>query len=296
MGREKGREEDKLDGRPILSRDLFKDDSLKSAPNWPESEMSKILTKVRAQTPARLLTGRSGAAYRTATQLELREAHAAARDAVRAELNLFTDTGLNCDRDVNDQFVRKWNLFEVSSQAVSKDQYLLRPDLGRRINEASTAEIKKRCTTGRDLQIFIGDGLSVTAVAAQVPELLPLVSEGAKTRGWSVGEIFVIRHCRVGVLNEIGELLAPKVAVLLIGERPGLATAESLSAYIAYRPKAGDTDANRNLISNIHARGVSIEQAADRILNLAASMMKNEKSGYQLQEELPTATQPEIAR
>src|SRR3984893_16050297 len=161
----------------------------------PPYDLPEIVKRVRAQTPARLLAGRSGAAYRTNTQLDLREAHAAARDAVRAELSLFTEA----DGD----FVRKWNLFEACSRAASKDEYLLRPDLGRRLNEASTAEIKKRCTTGRDLQIFIGDGLSVTAVAAQVPELLPLVSEGAKTRGWSVGEIFVIRHCRVGVLNEI---------------------------------------------------------------------------------------------
>ena len=97
----------------------------------------------------------------------------------------------------------------------------------------------------------------------------------------------MVRYCRVGILNEIGELLGPKVAVLLIGERPGLATAESLSAYMAYRPKALDNDANRNLISNIHARGVSPEQAARRILNLAALMMKTHTSGYRLREELP---------
>jgi ethanolamine ammonia-lyase small subunit len=272
-----------------VNRDSLKRDSHKSEHDWPEIDFSRILKKVRAQTPARLLVGRSGAAYRTGTQLELREAHAAARDAVRAELDFVANPGLSGDNDLHNQFVRKWNLFEVCSQAASKDEYLLRPDLGRRLNEASTAEIKRRCISGRDLQIVIGDGLSVTAVAAQVPRLLPLVSKGAKTRGWSVGEIFVIRHCRVGVLNEIGKLLAPRVGVLLIGERPGLATAQSLSAYMAYRPKAADTDANRNLISNIHARGVSIEQAADRILNLAASMMKNEKSGYQLQEDLSTA-------
>ncbi len=104
-------------------------------------------------------------------------------------------------------------------------------------------------------------------------------------RGWSVGEIFVIRHCRVGILNDIGEMLGPKVAVLLIGERPGLATAESLSAYMAYQPKSSDTDANRNLISNIHVRGVSTEQAAQRILDLAASMRKTQKSGFQLREK-----------
>ena len=254
---------------------LPKDDKL-AQPDSPETDLSEIVKKVRAQTPARLLAGRSGAAYRTNTQLELREAHAAARDAVRAELNLLTNLG--------DDFVDKWNLFEVSSQAATKDEYLLRPDLGRHLNDASRAEITERCTAGRDLQIVIGDGLSVTAVALQVPRLLPLLCEGAKMRGWSVGEIFVIRHCRVGILNDIGEMLGPKVAVLLIGERPGLATAESLSAYMAYQPKASDTDANRNLISNIHARGVSTEQAVQRILNLAAAMMKTQNSGCELRE------------
>jgi ethanolamine ammonia-lyase small subunit len=103
----------------------------------------------------------------------------------------------------------------------------------------------------------------------------------------------VVRYCRVGILNEIGELLDPRVAILLIGERPGLATAESLSAYMAYRPKAPDTDANRNLISNIHARGVSTEQAAQRILNLAALMMKTNTSGCQLREGLPAFGRPD---
>lgn len=250
----------------------------------PSYDLPEIVKRVRAQTPARLLTGRSGAAYRTNTQLELREAHAAARDAVRAELNLLVGPG----NDLGEDLMRNWNLFEVCSRAASKEEYLLRPDLGRHLNDASRAELSKRCTTGNDLQVVVGDGLSVTAVAMQVPRLLPLLCEGARTRGWSVGSIFVIRHCRVGILNEIGELLRPSVAVLLIGERPGLATAESLSAYMAYHPKASDTDANRNLISNIHTRGTSAEFAAQRILNLTALMMKTRESGYQLREELPT--------
>ena len=255
---------------------LPKDDKL-AQPDSSETDVSEIVKKVRARTPARLLAGRSGAAYRTNTQLELREAHAAARDAVRAELDLSTNLG-------ND-FIHKWHLFEVCSQAATKDEYLLRPDLGRHLNEQSRAEVSRRCTTGHDLQVVIGDGLSVTAVALQVPRLLPLLREGAKTRDWSLGEIFVIRHCRVGILNEVGELLEPTVAILLIGERPGLATAESLSAYMAYRPKSSDADANRNLISNIHARGISQEQAAQRILNLAARMIQTQKSGFQLREE-----------
>jgi ethanolamine ammonia-lyase small subunit len=248
-------------------------------------DLSEIVKKVRAQTPARLLAGRTGAAYRTNTQLELRKAHAAARDAVRAELDLLTHFG--------DDFLRTWNLFELCSQAGNKNEYLLRPDLGRHLNDMSRAELSKRAT-GHDLQIVIGDGLSVTAVAIQVPPLLPLLCEGAKTRGWSVGEFLLIRHCRVGILNEIGELLAPKVAILLIGERPGLATAESLSAYMAYRPKPSHTDANRNLISNIHARGVSPKKAADRILNLAAAMMKTAQSGCQLREDMQSLTNKQI--
>src|SRR5579863_1511471 len=117
------------------------------------SGVSEIIEKVRARTPARLLEGRSGASYRTNTQLTLREAHAAARDAVRQELNFLTD--------LDEDFVRKWNLFEVCSRAVNKDQYLLRPDLGRQLNESSRAELGRRCTAGCNLQIVIGDGLSV---------------------------------------------------------------------------------------------------------------------------------------
>ena len=242
-------------------------------------EMSEIVRKVRARTPARLLVGRAGAAYRTGTQLDLREAHAAARDAVRAELDLNSALGA--------AFVEHWNLFEARTQARDKDEYLLRPDLGRHFDSASQAEIQTRCSRDIDLQIAIGDGLSVPAVSAQVPALLPLLDEGAKEGGWKTGPAFVIRHCRVGILNEIGELLHPRVAVLLIGERPGLATAESLSAYMAYQPRESHTDANRNLISNIHARGLNPRDAATRILNFAAQMMNAGTSGYLLREELP---------
>jgi len=249
------------------------DDSNPLAP----SDLPDIVKKVRARTPARLLAGRAGAAYRTATQIDLREAHAAARDAVREELDPATAFGA--------AFVKHWNLFEVRTRATNKDQYLLRPDLGRALDDASREALRKLCPPGADLQIAIGDGLSVPAVAAQVPPLLPLLDQGADERGWKIGRAFIIRHCRVGILNEIGELLDPKVVVLLIGERPGLATVESLSAYMAYRPHASHTDADRNLISNIHSRGVSPPLAATRILNLAAQMIKAGTSGVSVRED-----------
>jgi ethanolamine ammonia-lyase small subunit len=247
------------------------DDSL-WAGDWPE-----LVRKIRARTPARLLVGRAGAAYKTGTQLDLRRAHAAARDAVRADLDMEKQFGAT--------FIERWGLFEVSTEANSKDEYLLQPSLGRSFREPSRAKLLARCAQGNDLQIAIGDGLSVTAVSAQVPKLLPALYDEAKARGWTLGQVFVIRHCRVGILNEIGELLNPAVAVLLIGERPGLATAESLSAYMAYQPHRAQTDADRNLVSNIHARGVSPTDAALRILNLAAQMMTAKSSGTQVRAE-----------
>ena len=237
------------------------------------------IRRIRARTPARILAGRTGAAYLTRTQLDLREAHAAARDAVNTELNVEDVLG--------SAFVKRWGLFEVCSRAVSKEEFLLRPDLGRRFDEPSRAELTARGSAGSEVQFAIGDGLSVSAVATQIPSLLPLLMEGARDRGWKIGQLFVIRHCRVGILNEIGELLNPRVAVLLIGERPGLATADSLSAYFAYQPRSSHTDANRNLISNIHSRGLNTAQAADRILNFVEQMMAAGTSGYLLHEGQP---------
>lgn len=239
---------------------------------WPD-----LIARIRARTPARVLVDRAGGGYRSGTQLELRQAHAAARDAVRTEFNL--------ERDLGREFVEPWNLFEVSTLAQSKDEYLLRPDLGRKFNEDARRKILARCPEEADLQIVIGDGLSVTAVATQVPRLLPALLQESERRRWKAGQPFAIHYCRVGIMNAIGELLRPKVVVLLIGERPGLATAESLSAYMAFRPKAGDSDANRNLISNIHARGVSIEQAATRIMNLAVLMIQRKLSGVDVKEQ-----------
>ncbi len=116
--------------------------------------------------------------------------------------------------------------------------------------------------------------------------------DGANRRGWTLGQPFVIRYCRVGILNDIGDVLDPAVVVLLIGERPGLATAESLSAYMAYRPRSGHTDAQRNLISNIHARGIGHDEAAQRILDLAEEMMERKTSGVELKESLASPQLP----
>ena len=253
------------------------DDSSELASIWPE-----IVRRIRARTPARLLVGRTGVSYPTTTQLQLRADHAAAVDAVRNELDR--------EQDLGSDLIHKYGLFEVSSRAASKAEYLMRPDLGRSFSDAARTEIARRCPVQPDCQIVIGDGLSVNAVRAQVPALLPILCQSAKARGWVIGQTFVIRYCRVGLLNEIGELLQPKVVVLLIGERPGLSTAESLSAYLAYQPRQGHSDAERNLISNIHCRGVGVQAAGIRIMNFAALMMSEGRSGSSLKEQLPDAS------
>lgn len=241
-------------------------------------EAAGVLPALRARTPARVLVGRAGPGYRTSTLLDLRQDRAAAVDAVRAELDLAAAFGPS--------LVERWGLFEVATRAADRTDYLLRPDRGRRLADAARAEVVRRVTTGADFQVVFGDGLSAGALAAQGPPLLPLLAEGARQRGWAFGRPFAVRHCRVGVLNDVGELLDPVVAVLLIGERPGLATAESLSAYLAYRPRPGDTDARRNLISNVHARGVPPEVAARRILALADRLRQARASGVAVKEDV----------
>jgi ethanolamine ammonia-lyase small subunit len=247
-------------------------DDDKIVPNvvWPD-----IVRKIRARTPARIFVER-GASYSTGMQLELRKARARAVDAVWSEFDV--------QRDFPSDFVTRWSLFEVSTQAESKSQFLLRPDLGRRLSASGEELVLKRCVKSPEIQIVIGDGLSGDALSEQVPTLHPLLVGRARANGWSVGTPFVVRHCRVGVMNHVGDLLSPRVVVLLIGERPGLATSASLSAYMAYKPRSGQTDADRNLVSNIQAHGVATESAAGRIIGLASQMMTIERSGTNLKE------------
>jgi ethanolamine ammonia-lyase small subunit len=239
---------------------------------------------IRVRTPARVLVGRAGPAYRTPTALELRHDHAAV-PAVHAELDLTRHLGAD--------LIERRGLFAVRTRARDKAEFLMRPDLGRRLDDAAREAVQRQCPRGADVQVVVGDGLSVAAVAAQVPALLPLLETETTRRGWRFGRPFAVRYCRVGVLKDVGELLDPAVVVLLIGERPGLATAESLSAYLAYRPRPGHTDAQRNLISNVHARGVTPQAAEPRILALAEKLRQARASGVAVKEDLSPPALPQ---
>lgn len=239
-------------------------------------------------TPARVLMQRAGTSYTTTDLLRSRAEHAMARDAVRSSL------ALNDPRLAH--LVDRHALFEVETMATDRSEYLRRPDLGRRLTGAARTTIRRSCRRGVDLQIVIGDGLSSAAVLAQAPRLLDTLVVEATGQGLSVGRPFLVHQCRVGVLNDVGDELRPDVVVLLIGERPGLGTSDSLSAYLAWRPRSGHHDAQRNVLANVHRRGVPIDEAARRILSLAATMRERRLSGVDIKEldALPAA--PRIER
>lgn len=230
----------------------------------------EALKALIASTTARIGVGRAGPHYNTYSLLLFQADHAVTQDALY--------------KDVDQKLLDDLGLFTVQTRITGgKQEYLLRPDLGRQLNDEAKKTLQEKCVKSPNLQLVVGDGLSAAAVEANVREMFPVIVQGAKSAGLSVGTPFFIQYCRVGVLNDIGELLKPDVVILLIGERPGLGRAESLSAYMAYHPKTGDTDADRDVICNIFQNGGTnpLEGAAFAV-QLAQKMMKNQASGVKL--------------
>ena len=216
---------------------------------------------------ARLGVGRAGPRPRTRAAQLFHSDLAVTRDAL--------------DREVPAALLEELGLFSVRTRIEGgKEQYLLRPDLGRQLDPASRREVAERCVAGPDLQICVGDGLSAQAVEVNLRQILPVLQTGSATLGLSLGTPFFIRHCRVGVMNDIGDLLRPGVLILLIGERPGLGRADALSAYMAYGPRAGQTDADREVLCNIFpGGGVNPLEAGAYALRQARQMLDARASG-----------------
>jgi ethanolamine ammonia-lyase small subunit len=240
---------------------------------------------VEAATTARLFLPGGPSAYDTASWLRLRADHAAARDAVHSELDL-ASPGLSALAGL-DPLV-------VETAAPDAPTYLTRPELGRRLSLASARALAERRQhdggVTAELAVVVGDGLSATAVEAHGATMVGALLDGARERGWRVREpVVVVRRCRVGILNDLGPRLDADVVVLLIGERPGLAAADSLSAYLAHRPAVGHTDANRNLVSGIHDRGTPVTAGARRVLDLTALLLAAGRSGVTVKEDLDAA-------
>lgn len=234
----------------------------------PEPDNEEEFRRMRAKTVARVGVWRAGPRYRTNTYLRFRADHAAAMDAV------FTD--------VPEELPKEVGLFSVETLCDSKNMYLTRPDLGRRFSDETIAEIKKRCKPNPDVQILVSDGLSSTSVVANVRDILPAIMQGLKVAGIEAGTPFFIKHGRVGAMDAVSEALGAKVTVILLGERPGLASGESMSAYMTYGGYVGIPEASRTVVSNIHRGGTNAGEAGAFIADLCARMLKEKASGLDL--------------
>lgn len=240
-------------------------------PAAAESERADPFDRLRASTPARVFLGRCGAALPTRALLEFQLAHARARDAVHDEFEPDRVAALLPSQDVR----------IVHSRARNRQTYLQRPDLGRRLDDASADSLQR----GDYEAVFvIADGLSARAVhehaAATLAATLP------KIAGWRLGPCIVSCRARVALGDEVGERLGAQLAVVLIGERPGLSAPDSLGAYLTWQPRVGRLDSERNCISNIRPpAGLSYEQAAARLAWLMSTARRLRLSGIALKEE-----------
>lgn len=224
--------------------------------------------EMKLKTPARLGIGRAGARYKTATMLRVRADHAAAVDSVFS--------------DVPEEWVKANGMVFVKTLCKDKDEYVTRPDLGRRFDDKNIEIIKKTAGKSPRVMIVVGDGLSSAAVEANAPDMVMALKQGLSVGGITIGDILFIKYARVGAMDDIGEAVGAEVICMLVGERPGLVTAESMSAYITYAPRHGVPESQRTVISNIHKGGTNAAEAGAHAARLIQTMLEKKASGVAL--------------
>ena len=233
-----------------------------------------LWSALRAHTPARIGLARAGASLATAPLLDVRLAHARARDAVHEPLD--------AARLVADLAAIGSPVLSVTSAADDRARYLMRPDLGRRLASAADAILAPHAGD-HDVAIVVADGLSARAVQAHAAPLLaaalPLLA------GWRIAPLVVVRHGRVAIGDAVATALGAASVVTLIGERPGLTAPDSMGAYLTWRPGPHTTDADRNCISNIRPDGIGYAEAAQKLAALLRAMRTRQLSGVQLKDE-----------
>ena len=224
--------------------------------------------KMKAKTPARLGSGKAGPRYKTMTMLRFRADHAAAQDAVFSE--------------VDTEFAKRHDLLPVKTRCDSKDEYLTRPDLGRCFDEHNSKAIQGVIDTPPTVQIVIGDGLSSAAIEANAMDCFAALKDGLKLRNIPISKPVFVRYCRVGAGDAIGDLTGCELVCVLVGERPGLVTDKSMSAYITYKPHTGVSESSRTVVSNIHAQGTPAVEAGAHIAELIETILQRKVSGVGL--------------
>ncbi|MEN4946133.1 MULTISPECIES: ethanolamine ammonia-lyase subunit EutC [Pseudomonas] len=241
--------------------------------------------ELRRLTPARIALGRTGTSIPTGAQLDFQFAHAQARDAVHLP---FDHAGLS-----SQMAERGRDSLLLHSAAPDRHSYLQRPDLGRRLSDESAQTLRDYALAnpgGVDLAVVVADGLSALAVHKHTVPFLTRMEEQTHAEGWSLSPVILVEQGRVAVADEIGQLLGAKMVVILIGERPGLSSPDSLGLYFTYNPKVGLTDAYRNCISNVRLEGLSYGMAAHRLLYLMREACRRQLSGVNLKDEAQVQT------
>lgn len=227
-----------------------------------------LFNKKSTKTPARIQVGRSGLRPKTSTILKFRYDHALAVDAVYGT--------------VSDAFLDELSLFSVNTLATTSETFIRRPDLGRRFNDETKKILLEKCIRNPQVQIILSNGLSASAIEANAMDTYLSLVQSLENEGLQLGTSFYIRNGRVGAMDDVGELLNPEVVVYLIGERPGLATAESMSVYMAYKPHIGTIESERIVISNIHDAGMPPVEAGAYVATVVQKMLHYKASGIEL--------------
>ncbi|MBC6681141.1 ethanolamine ammonia-lyase subunit EutC [Zhenpiania hominis] len=227
-----------------------------------------MVEQMKKKTSARIGVGKAGPRLRTGTLLKLRADHASAKDAVLCS--------------VDEHVLKELGLFQVQSKCRTIEEHLTRPDLGRQLSEEAVQTLSDKCVKNPRVQIYVSDGLSNMAVESNAGDLLPVMIEGLKDRGIETGTPFFLKYGRVPTMDSISELLNAELTCALIGERPGLAAADSMSAYITYKARVGIPESKRTVISNIHENGIQPVEAGAYAVDIICQALEEQATGVDL--------------
>lgn len=239
-----------------------------AAPRIPSPKRRDGLEELLAATPARIGVWRAGTRPLTSTMLAFRRDHAAAVDTVYGE--------------VDSRLIRELGFVVVDTRYANIENYLKRPDMGRVLTEESVERIRKQCVSRPQVQIVVSSGLSASAIEANLRDVYPALLDSLKVNGLTPGTPIYVNGGRVKVMDQIGEILQPEALVLLIGERPGLVSASSMSAYMCYKPNKDTVESDRTVISNIHRGGTPPVEAGAHIGAVLKKMLEQKASGVKL--------------
>ena len=233
-----------------------------------DPQQEQAYRRLKERTPARVGSGRAGPRYKTLTMLRFRADHAAAQDAVFSQ--------------VEENYAQENGLLPLQTRCKDKDEYLTRPDLGRIFDKENAEKLKTAIPGSPQVLIVVGDGLSSAAIQANAMDCMAAIRDGLKARGIETGQAVFVRYCRVGAGDAIGSITGCQLVCMLVGERPGLVTDKSMSAYITYQPRTGVSESSRTVVSNIHTQGTPAVEAGAHIAQLIDTILKKKVSGVGL--------------